>query len=157
MPCVFLPHFLGSSVPVLVASAPSAGCSHEADAPGEKMGDAVSHQLQRNCSGLGVKILSKFHGGLAHFPQSNCSAVLGTTEELGQLSTEATSGPHSETRPESTTGAIKLSPSSLYVSAGRSGGFSGTNTHSHAPTIGAIRGRPFKMCIRIITWCQQGR
>lgn len=100
MPCVFLPHFLGSSVPFLVASAPSAGCSNEADAPGDKMGDAVSHQLQRNCSGLGVKILSKFHGGLAHFPQSNCSAVLGTTEELGQLATEATSGPDSETRPD---------------------------------------------------------
>lgn len=52
------------------------------------------------CSGLNVKILSTFHGGLAHFLQSNCSTVYGTEQELGQLSTEATSGAGSEICPD---------------------------------------------------------
>lgn len=52
------------------------------------------------CSGRRVKILSKFHGALAHFLPSNCSTVCGTGQELGQLSTEATSGADGEIRPD---------------------------------------------------------
>lgn len=56
------------------------------------------------CSGRRVKILSTFHGGLAHFLASDCSTVCGTGQELGQLSTEATSGADGEICPDNNKG-----------------------------------------------------
>lgn len=102
MPCMFLPHFLGSSFPFffflhlhLLLAAQMKQMPLEI-----RWAMRFPTSCSGACSGLEVKILSKFHGGLAHFPQSNCSTVLGTMEELGQLATEATSGPDSETRPD---------------------------------------------------------
>lgn len=52
-------------------------------------------------SGRGAEILPEFHGALAHFRPSHCGwGFCGTGQELGQLSTEATSGSDGEICPD---------------------------------------------------------
>lgn len=119
------------------------------------------------CSGRRVEILSTFHGGLAHFPPSRCSTVR-TGQELGQLSTEATSGADGVICPDYNKG-VKTVPALarcavpirfIHLSRSRmqplpplvycNPRFSVMNLHSHALPIKPIPGQAFLMCIRII-------
>lgn len=85
------------------------------------------------CSGRRVEILSKFHGGLAHFPPSDCRSVRRTGQELGQLSTEATSGADGEICPDNNKGdrtvldALSQFASSVSAGAGCSSSFRSFN------------------------------
>lgn len=107
VPRLFLLHFPGSSF--FSPSAPSAKMKQKPLEIRWEMHFPTS--CSDACSGRRVKILSKFHGGLAHFLPSNCTTACGTGQELGQLSLRQLPGltvKYVLTTTKSSTKAIKV-------------------------------------------------